>query len=1334
MPERTERANDLIGGLPAPLAQLVRRSLDGKSAVERHNCAYYLGEASLKLAAALRIRLYLEHAVEPQGKVARRLVCLKLPSLGQWCELLRATNEELGALQDTHDVPLLRRSRELVKRPASWDGVVQLAEAVAEAGVLNRETARRAVSGGLLGFFELLTAYRNEVIGHGAQRSDAYCDTFAGLILDGMFDVLDSEALFDGLRMGRAVSSSTSESRVWQELTGLSANTTAFDASDLDPTQLYFRAPGHVISVHPLVVVREDDLGREQVGFLNRTLLRTRTIAHGLVEEVRRVDYLDYASGDTFSGIDTHEGMRELLERSRQEERGPSGLLEPVARGVVVGDFEVRESIGRGATGVVFAARQRSMNRIVALKVLEPSMVATSLQLRRFQREIAVLARCDHPNVVKVLTAGADQGRRFYAMEYVDGADLARLGRVLSAWRRDGLVLTEGHLPAAIALAQRVQGRGVEAEPSGALPSSADAKGRAMELRLAELFADAAQGLHHLHERGTVHRDVKPGNLMLTADASRMVVMDLGSARFVDETATLTRSGAGLAGTLRYMAPEQIDPKRGGIDGRADVFALAATLFEVVTGHRMFDGDNEGRIVQQVLGGRVVPLRALAPLAPASLEAVIERATRKRPEDRYPTARALAEDLRAVAAARPTVAKPQGPLGRSLSFARRHPVALSLVAGVVVFSGGAGAFAWRFFHPQSITHRHCVEHRGAFVGVGEIVEPTGRAKSCVVIRRAGKIQRVEWVNGLGQGVENDDGDAALDFVYAEAGALLERLHRRADGTIRQRHRFVWEGAIVNATVVDRNNYRLSLDGSEVTSYRVVFGVHGFPERRWFFNDRGQPRRNAKNVFGYSTTVDGHGLVTSRTSLAADGQRMPDEDGVTQVWWRHGQDWEPEERWFADMHGAPVEDRFGIGRLRWERDERGNPRVERRFDAAGSPARGADGCGGWRSEYDRAGAVVSWTCLGLGADAGLDWHRDGYVTRKAAYDGHGNRVEESYHDGSGAPIRHRDGYGKWRAVYDVRGYRVEQRFFDEVGAPCDHRDGYALWRAKHDDAGHIVQVAYFDSKERPTLHRDGVSSWRSTYDERGNLLSSSFYGVDGLPVLNRYGYGQRSFRHDDRDDIVELAYYGVDGLLRVGADGHARMKAEYDDRGRRVEQRYFDAAGAVARDARELVHGVRMQHDDQGRVVRRTMLGDDGQPGVSPEGIGVETIEYDGLQRVVKRSFFGLDGRLVGETRGDYRVAREVWVRLGAMRAARPDLFRGGGLVVAGVYRPSEGVDCGLEVGDVILQVGGQGIGDERDLWFVERSPASKDVVLIRGEKEIRLPVEGSVWKRMVFLG
>jgi len=291
--------------------------------------------------------------------------------------------------------------------------------------------------------------------------------------------------------------------------------------------------------------------------------------------------------------------------------------------------------------GVVYRARQRSLNRRVALKVLPPALAGDPVALARFRREIAALARADHPNLVKILTSGSDGDRHYYAMELVEGTSLADLQEVLRRWRaRAGRALRESDLPPAISTTSEMaekrrklsSGKGVTEGGAGGLPElerlepgppPAVGEGQALHDRLAALFADAAEALAHLHARGILHRDVKPGNLMLTAGGERIVVMDLGLAQLRDRSQSLTRTGTRWVGTLRYAAPEQLQWNLLDVDERADVYGLGASLYELVTLNPLFDGDTEPRLIEQVLHQEPRLPRKLDPTVPRDLEAVL---------------------------------------------------------------------------------------------------------------------------------------------------------------------------------------------------------------------------------------------------------------------------------------------------------------------------------------------------------------------------------------------------------------------------------------------------------------------------------------------------------------------------------------------------------------------------------------------------------------------------------------------------------------------------------------------------------------------------------------
>jgi len=307
---------------------------------------------------------------------------------------------------------------------------------------------------------------------------------------------------------------------------------------------------------------------------------------------------------------------------------------------LVLGPYVLLEPIGAGGMGQVFKAHHRRLDRIDALKVIRPELVADADTLARFLREARAAGRLNHPNIVAIYTTDDAGGTHYIAMEYVEGIDLARVVR--------------------------------EAGPLQA--------GQACDYA-----RQAALGLQHAHERGLVHRDVKPANLLVTADASTVKLLDLGLARLhaADdvERSALTQTGV-VMGTADYMAPEQaIDS--GKVDTRADVYSLGCTLYCLLAGTPPFP---TGSMTQKLLWHQQRPpdpLEAKRPDLPAGLLAVVARMLAKNPADRYSTPGEAAQALEPFVALEP-LPTPAGPGGQTQPAGELRPVhATSLtVAGV----------------------------------------------------------------------------------------------------------------------------------------------------------------------------------------------------------------------------------------------------------------------------------------------------------------------------------------------------------------------------------------------------------------------------------------------------------------------------------------------------------------------------------------------------------------------------------------------------------------------------------------------------------------------------
>ena len=316
---------------------------------------------------------------------------------------------------------------------------------------------------------------------------------------------------------------------------------------------------------------------------------------------------------------------------------GPAGAdtdddqaLKPRAR---LGDFTLLRRIGRGAQGEVYEARQESLGRLVALKILPTYLTLNPQRVLRFRREAEAGGRLDHPNTVGVHTVGEHEGCYFIVQELVAGA--RTLGDRIAAAREDG------ELP------------------------------RDWYETTAQLFVQVAEAVNAAHAAGIIHRDLKPGNILLTRDGTPKVA-DFGLAMVDDD---LHRSLTGeLIGTPFYMSPEQGTGSRTGVDRRTDVFSLGVTLYETLTLERPFDAETREKIVELIRLKDPRDPRKVRSGVPRDLGLICMKALEKRRERRYQTAGELADDLRRFLAHEPIRARAPGAVVRAGKWVRRHPV------------------------------------------------------------------------------------------------------------------------------------------------------------------------------------------------------------------------------------------------------------------------------------------------------------------------------------------------------------------------------------------------------------------------------------------------------------------------------------------------------------------------------------------------------------------------------------------------------------------------------------------------------------------------------------
>lgn len=342
--------------------------------------------------------------------------------------------------------------------------------------------------------------------------------------------------------------------------------------------------------------------------------------------------------------------------------------------GQELGDFEILSLIGAGGMGAVFLARQISLDREIALKVIVDIGGVRGRNLERFKREARVLAKISHPNIVPIYEVGEQGPYSYFAMEYVKGVSLEKILRNIRDAKPD-------------ARASEVMGECLAAQTSSSEDKPGTDEGsRGAEIdtdfivRISKLIVDIAVALEYAHNRGILHRDVKPSNILIDSNGTAKLV-DFGLAR-AETQQSITVTGE-FFGTPSYVSPEQIRQPET-VDRRSDVYSLAATYYECLTLHPPFEGDTVNETLTRVISREAVPPKEYCPRLSTDFNTVLLHALEKSPDDRYQSAGEFAADIENLLEFKPITAKRPSITRRAYKTLRRSPLKAAVIIALVM--------------------------------------------------------------------------------------------------------------------------------------------------------------------------------------------------------------------------------------------------------------------------------------------------------------------------------------------------------------------------------------------------------------------------------------------------------------------------------------------------------------------------------------------------------------------------------------------------------------------------------------------------------------------------
>lgn len=829
-------------------------------------------------------------------------------------------------------------------------------------------------------------------------------------------------------------------------------------------------------------------------------------------------------------------------------------------------NYQLIRLLGRGGMGEVYLARNKNIEQLVAIKALHPKYANNPMVRTRFKQEAVMLNSLNHPNIVKFLNFVENEYGVFLIMEYIEGCTLEEF-----ITKRNGLIVEEKAYP---------------------------------------MFSEILNAFSYAHQHGIIHCDIKPSNIFLDKEG-HIRIMDFGIAQIISEISN-TQGGGSSMGTPAYMSPEQVYGQK--LDQRSDIYSLGVLFHQMLTGRAPYDSTtmSDLEIKGHVVNEKLPKMRNYYPYISDGLQLVVDKATSKKPGERYETCEEMLKGIKKV-----------------LEPEKKTKMPIYMAIGAVAVCLLVGFGFWDYFRTKVDYYKDYAEYWGVAKGIGSLSERemSHRRMPNRVESSRWKVRRITLVNSKGKPIRHtdtehinsrftdvyyyysDNGKVDYKKVYDAYGKLLYKIDYDENMKVAM---FKYDDEHGTAKRLSSNTTQLyninEGERSSITRYLLSYNDEGLLQKvEYASGEDNTPVGDAENIYGQEYSYDTKGRIIENRFLGQDGKIRGNKIGLAIKQYVYDEDDNWTQVMYLSANGNPSHDGNNCPLVKIEYDKWGNRINERYYTISGKPS--------YRTDISACG--ISYE-----------------------YDDEGNNVAMNVIDGDGKNMIGKSGFAKVRMTYDKNGFVIMQEFLDKEGNRTNQtdEDGEITSIIKYavDDKGLILATDFYNIQGQPLENSMGVHKILCEYDSVGNMTKVDYLNKDLKPA--QYGGYNSSVKYTYNDQYlcVSMSYYDKDGKLTYNQNGIAVCQYTYDKTGNTIKYEFFDKDGKTRVKCHNGYAVEKVTYDELGNVKTIQNYNSLMEPSMTSFGYYAKEFVYDEKTNfTTEEKYYNANGKIIKIDRYTY---------------------------------------------------------------------------------------------------